>query len=150
MKRIITSLLVLASVALSFSLAANPAGAAAITNTSSPIIVASYTFNFATTLQPWQPFASNANDDTLKLKSDSPSNKYAALANVISPFPTSATGVSMLTNFQGAGNTVRVKFQARNFSGCGSCVPVVFVGTSKPTSFAQFARVSSSPLSKEW
>ena len=55
----------------------------------------------------------------------------------------------MLTTVKGGGNTIRVKFQVRNIEGCGGCSPIVYVGTGKPASFADFAKVGN-PLAKTW
>jgi hypothetical protein len=96
-----------------------------------------YDYDFAKTVEPWEPISESGRitADTLKIKSEATGNTYAALTEKTKGI------VAILASFGNTGNTVRVKFQARNVEGCSACVPIVYVGNGKPTNFADFVRV---------
>jgi hypothetical protein len=65
-----------------------------------------------------------------------PANGYAALTN-----PNGAVASYMTVKAQGAGQLVRVNFQARDLYGCGRCAVIAYVSKGMPDSIIGFQKV---------
>jgi len=66
------------------------------------------------------------------LSSPIKSNGYADLVNAC------GSPVWMVAKLTGTGSSLLVQFDAKNIEGCAACVPLVYAGTTAPSSMSQF------------
>jgi hypothetical protein len=103
-----------------------------------------YYFGFDKSAKPWV-FGSEAtpkDDGALEVRVKD-GNGYAVLLD------RSEAVVWMVTHFEEPASRVRVGFLARAISGCGACLPIVYVGMVEPSDPWQFA-TDFETVGEEW
>jgi hypothetical protein len=96
-------------------------------------------------VKPWEPFADKlpVSEHTLVLKHEQNGNGYAALTTP------DGDGLWMMSSFTSKVNGVKIAIQARLVEGSEFAAPIYYIGSTKPTSIADFKKFDGT-LTKKW